>query len=196
MLKIQIFTGKSAKTYIPSLAKLRVEIFQEYPFLQPLSLDHEMERFKRILPYKETIVIIVFDGPKIVGVSVGLALKDTSLDIQKTFLTHGLEIADYFYFGESVLLKAYRGRGVSHHFFELREKHAKSLKKFKHICFSFIKRPKKDPKRPSDYIDLETFWKKRGYIENSEITLQRTWKDIGASEETTKIFTFWFSTII
>lgn len=190
-IKIRTFTGSGIKTYIPSIVKLRIDIFKEYPFLYAGDVAYETQYFKKFAQCKDAIAVVVFDGPKIVGVSTGLPLEDESEEIQKPFLEHGLTLSDCFYFGESVLLHSYRGRGLAHHFFDLREAHAKHLKRFKYICFCTVMRPKNHPRKPKDYMPLETFWKKRGYTQHSEVMYNISWKDIDDEVETPKPTAFW-----
>lgn len=194
-IKIRTFSGTAAKTYIPSIAKLRTEVFREYPFLCIQSLEYEKRYLKKFTQCKDAIVILVFDGSKIVGASTGLPLEEEGLEVQKPFLAQGCNPADYFCFGESVLLKEYRGRGLGHHFFELREAHAKNLKRFHHICFYTLSRPPNHPLRPPDYMPLENFWRKRGYIVHPELSYEISWQDVHEEKETPKPLNFWIKDI-
>jgi len=190
-IKIRSFTGAGVKTYIPSIAKLRIEVFKEYPFLYVGDMEYETRYLKKFIQCKEAIAVLIFDGPKIVGASTGLPLEDEGLEVQKPFLEHNQNPADYFYFGESVLLHPYRGRGLGHHFFDLREAHVKHLKRFKYICFCTVMRQKNHPRRPKDHMPLENFWKKRGYAEHPELKCSIAWKDMDDDEESQKPMVFW-----
>src|SRR3989344_6676611 len=128
-IKIRSFTGGGIKPYIPTIVKLRKEV------LEIGNLEAEIQNLKKLSQCKETIAILVFDGPKIVGASIGFPLEDEPSSIRTFFTKARLNPVDYFYFGESVLQKPYRGRGLGHHLFDLREAHVKHLKRFKYICF-------------------------------------------------------------
>jgi hypothetical protein len=190
-IKIRAFTGSGIKTYIPSIAKLRIEVFKEYPFLYMGDMEYETRYLKKYTQCKEAIAVLIFDGAKIVGASTGLPLEDETEEVQKPFVDHGLNPSEYFYFGESILLQPYRGRGLGHHFFDLREAHAKHLKRFKHTCFCTVSRPKNHPRRPKDHMPLETFWKKRGYTEHPEFKCAIYWKDMDEDKESPKPMVFW-----
>lgn len=194
-IKIRSFTGSGVKTYVPSIAKLRIEIFKEFPFLYVGDMNYETRYLKKFTQCKEAIAVLIFDGSKIVGASTGLPLEDESLDVQKPFLERNLNPADYFYFGESVLLFPYRGRGLGHHFFDLREAHVKHLKRFKSICFCNVNRPKNHPRRPKDHMPLDNFWKKRGYAEHPELKCALSWKDLDDTQESSKPMIFWIKEI-
>ncbi|MGH8676930.1 MAG: hypothetical protein ACREUQ_01095 [Burkholderiales bacterium] len=78
-------------------------------------------------------------------------------------ILRGYEPKKVFYFGESVLEKGYRGRGLSVKFFEEREAHVRGLGGFEWTTFCVVQRPQNHPRRPKDYVPLDAFWVKRGY---------------------------------
>jgi GNAT superfamily N-acetyltransferase len=96
-----------------------------------------------------------------------------------------------FYCGESVLDKRYRGLGIGVRFFEQREAHAADLGGFKHITFCCVERPLDHPRRPADYVPLDAFWNKRGYVKHPELHTTYSWKDLDDATETAKPMTFW-----
>ncbi len=191
-IKIHAFTGPNLKTYLPSIARLRIEVFRDYPDLYEGELEAEMEYLKKYLETNESIAVIVFDGSAIVGASTGIPLSCEDADIQQPFLKNDLPIENFFYFDASVLLKSYRGRGVAHHFFDLRELHAKQLKRFEQTCFCSVTRPEDHPLKPANFIYLDNFWRKRGYTPQPEMHCRLSWKDIGEETESEKELTLWF----
>lgn len=190
-IKIRTLTGAAIRTYIPSIAKLRMEILKEFPYLIAGSPEEDAQYLKRLSQSKDSIAILVFDGPKIIGVSTGIPLKEERPQFQKPFLEKSDNPADYYYFGVSALLKEYRGRGLAHHFFDLREHHVKNLKRYKKICFTIASRPQNHPKRPLDYVPLDAFWKKRGYIEHQNLIATFPWREIEEETPSPKKLHFW-----
>lgn len=190
-IKVRTFTGKSVKAYLPSLARLRLEVFREYPYLYEGTLDQEMQYLKKFIQSPEAIVVLAFDGTTIVGASPGIPLENEIEPLQTPFINNGLDVSSFYYFGKSVLLKKYRGRGIWHHFFDLREDHVKRLEKFRHICFCEVSRPEDHPKKPPDYLPLEDFWRKRGYVKHAEMKGELAWHDIEEKAESPKTMLFW-----
>jgi len=94
------------------------------------------------------------------------------------------------YFGESLLLPEYRGRGIGHRFFDLREQHAGKLG-LPLTAFCAVDRPPDHPKRPDDYRPLDGFWTSRGYVKRAGLRAVFDWKEIGASVESPHSLTFW-----
>jgi GNAT superfamily N-acetyltransferase len=190
-IKIRSFTNGAVKPYIHSLAAMRKEIFQEFPFLNERSLEEEVLYLKRVAQCKESVTVIVFDGSKIVGHAIGLPLEDEPREIQTPFKEQSHRLSDYFFFGESFLQKEYRGRGIGHHLFDHREAHAKHLKRFKHACFACLVRPHDHPSKPKDHISLDNFWKKRGYALHPHLKSKASWQDIGDTKPTHKPLVIW-----
>ncbi|MBY0529092.1 MAG: hypothetical protein K2P51_02765 [Rhabdochlamydiaceae bacterium] len=189
-IHVRAFIGASIKTYIHSIAKLRSDVFREYPYLAEPDLIRETNILRRIASSKESVGVLVFDNTTIVGASFGMPLAILD-ELKKPFLDKHLNLDSYYFFSESVLLKHYRNRGIGHHFFDVREAHVVHLKKYQHICFCTPVRPENDPLRPESDFPLNDFWRKRGYIPHPELKCQLAWKEIGQAKPTDKWMTFW-----
>lgn len=194
-IKICKFTGSAINTYLPGIARLRVEIFRDYPYLFEDNMRDETEYLKNYSNCKEAMVVIVFDGSEIVGVSTGIPLQYEQNDVKKAFQEREIDISSYYYFSESMLLKKYRGRGLGHHFFDVREEHVRNLQKYKQICFCEVARTEDDVRKPDDYIPLDDFWKKRGYVKHTELSCAIGWADIGEENKSEKPMIFWVKTL-
>jgi GNAT superfamily N-acetyltransferase len=190
-IHVRSLIGPSLATYLHSIAKLRMDVFREYPFLEEPDLSLETSRLKCYMTSKEAIGVLIFDATILVGVSLGIPLSLERAEIQKPFLDRQIDLSTYYYFAESVLLKPYRNRGIGHHFFDVREVHVKSLKKYKHICFFDPIRPEIDLYKPADYLPLHDFWRKRGYTHCPDLKCQLVWKGRDDEKACPKTLTFW-----
>ncbi|HMP46124.1 MAG TPA: GNAT family N-acetyltransferase, partial [Sphingopyxis sp.] len=94
----------------------------------------------------------------------------------------GFDIARTFYFGESVLLEGYRGRGIGHAFFDHREAQARTHGAT-HAAFCSVIRADDHPARPANYRPLDSFWRARGYAPLDGVTAWFDWKTVGGGEE-------------
>jgi GNAT superfamily N-acetyltransferase len=103
----------------------------------------------------------------------------------------GLDPARVFYCGESVLLPAYRGRGLYRGFFAAREDHARTLGGFQWISFCAVIRPPDHPLRPSGYRPLDETWRRYGYTPRPELVARFAWKDVDQPAETDHDLVFW-----
>jgi GNAT superfamily N-acetyltransferase len=192
-ITIKRFTGQDPELqrYLPDLARLRIEVFRDFPYLYDGSYEYEEKYLKTYTQSPESVIVLVLDGEKVVGATTGIPMEHETEEFQKPFLEHGYDPKKIFYCGESVLLKDYRGRGIYPKFFEEREGHARSLGRFDWSCFCCVQRPENHPRRPADYVPLDRVWSKFGYVKHPELTTTYTWKDLDEETESPKPMVFW-----
>ncbi len=173
---------------LPDLARLRVEVFRDFPYLYDGNTAHEQTYLQVYANTPGAAVIVARDGAKIVGASTCLPLSAEMGSVQKPFLDAGIDISKIFYFGESVLESPYRGRGIGVSFFQAREAQAAG---YEMTAFCAVQRPDDHPLRPKNYVDLHEFWRHRGYRPRPELICTMAWRDVGEPESTTKTLQFW-----
>ncbi|MCE3011303.1 MAG: GNAT family N-acetyltransferase [Proteobacteria bacterium] len=190
-LNIKQLYPEETQANLQLLAQLRRRMFRDFPYLQERSLESQEKHFASCLEAKDFVLIACFDRDRIVGYATGLPLFQESPEIQRPFLNLGWAVNEIFYFGESVLLPEFRGRGITHRFFDGRERAAKALPGIKMTCFGAVQRSGDHPLRPPQYRPLDEFWSQRGYRKVPELVAQISWTDIGESKETSKNLVFW-----
>lgn len=184
-------TGPSTADLFEDLAKLRITVFKEFPYLYKGSLDYEKEYLKIYSQSNRSIVFAVYDQEKMIGATTAIPLIDETEEVQRPFLKQEMPIETIFYFGESILLQPYRGLGLGHRFMDERIQHAMSFDQFKMATFCSVVRPDQHPERPIHYRSNDEFWKKRGFIQQSQLQTTFDWPDIGASNSTSKPMMYW-----
>ncbi len=194
-MQIRIVHGKAVTPHIADLARLRTDVFRAFPYLYEGSEDYEASYLATYAQSPESLFVLALDGERIVGASTGVPMPDASEVFRTPFVDAGIDPAKVFYFGESVLLPAYRGRGLGVRFFEEREAYARRLDRFDWCAFCAVDRPKEHPLRPADYMPLDEFWGKRGYQRRAALTTMLAWQDIGEAGETEKPMTFWLKAV-
>ncbi|WP_455211597.1 GNAT family N-acetyltransferase [Kaarinaea lacus] len=190
-ITIRPFTGSDVEYYIPEVARLRIEVFREYPYLYDGDMGYEANYLRTYSESRDSVIVIAFAGDQVVGASTAVPLRYEMEEIKRPFLEHNIDPQDVFYLGESVLLPNYRGRGIGVRFFQEREAHASLIGNFHWSAFCTIERPCDHPRRPGDYITLDEFWKRRGYIKRPEFRTTLSWKDLDESSPTPKSMVFW-----
>ena len=192
-ISIQRYTGHDPElqAYLPDLARLRIQVFRDFPYLYDGNYDYEEKYLKTYTDSPESVIVLVLDGGKVVGATTGIPMEAEAPEFQQPFVDHGFEPKKIFYCGESVLLKEYRGRGIYPRFFEEREGHARALGRFDWSCFCCVQRPADHPRRPSDYAPLDRIWNKFGYAKHPELATTYSWKDLDEEEESPKPMVFW-----
>jgi len=190
-LIVKNLTGEQIHPYLDELARLRIEVFREYPYLYDGSLDYETEYLTSYAACPESLVVGAFKEDRLVGASTGLPMKDAADEFKAPFQAQGQDIDKIFYFGESVMEKSCRGTGIYARFFEEREGYARSLGRFDRVCFCAVERPADHPARPEEYRPLDDYWNRCGYTRHPELATRFLWKDLDETEETPKKMVFW-----
>ncbi|WP_425058691.1 hypothetical protein SCACP_33480 [Sporomusa carbonis] len=190
--RIERLQGAAAHKYLPEVAKLRITVFREYPYLYDGDLDYEEKYLKTYTDSPGSVIVAVFAGDKIVGAATGLPMTDADHAVREAFSNRGYNLADWFYHGESVLLPEYRGCGIGVEFFRQRETHARELGGMTYATFCGVYRPDDHPLKPDGYVPLHAFWRNRGYQPLPGVRCYFTWKEIGESEESPKPLDFWY----
>ena len=193
-LNVTVVTGSATARVIPELAKLRIAIFREYPYLYEGSAEYEERYLRRYARSEQCIVVLVSDGGRIVGASTGMPLHEEASEVVEPIAHAGYKVKDWFYFAESVLLPEYRGLGLGHRFFAERLKHASDLG-FRHACFCAVSRPDNHPMRPAGYRPLDDLWKKHGFMPSPDVQTTFTWQEIGENAATPKPMAYWVRTL-
>ncbi len=194
-LSFKIKTGNEIVEVIQDLAALRIAVFRDYPYLYDGSLAYELDYLKTYLQAPTAFLFAVYDGDIMVGATTCIPLGNETLDVQQPFMDAGLPIDEILYYGESILLPAYRKNGIGKRFFEEREKYAFSLGVIKTVCFCAVVRPEDHPAKPKNYKPLDIFWTSLGYVKNANMLSYLEWKDLDKMETTAKPMVFWFKSL-
>lgn len=189
-MQTRVLTGPALDAALDDVAALRIAVFRDWPYLYEGSLDYERRYLDRYRSSPGAVVVGAFDGPRLVGAATGTPLEDHAEDFAAPFAPTGLPLDTVFYCAESVLLPAYRGQGLGHAFFDLRETHARALgRRFSAFCA--VIRPEDHPLKPKTYRPLDAFWRKRGYAPMPGVIAHFRWTDVGQTGETEKPLQFW-----
>ena len=191
MITIRSFTGSDVERYIPEVARLRIEVFREFPYLYDGNMAYEAKYLRTYTASPDSVVVIAFDDDQVVGASTAVPLRHETDEIKRPFLEHKIDPQSVFYLGESVLRSDYRGRGIGVRFFQEREAHAHRIGDFSWLAFCAVERPMNHPRRPVDYVPLDEFWNKRGYFKRPELRTTLSWQDIDEPSQTSKPMVFW-----
>lgn len=173
------------------VARLRIEVFRAFPYLYDGDVGYEERYLETYAQSADSLWVLALDGERVVGVSTGLPLADEDPAFKQPFVERGIDPQRVFYFGESVLLPVYRGLGLGHRFFDVREAHARAIGRFDWTAFAAVDRAADDLRRPAGHRDNDAFWAKRGYVRQPGMGFGLTWKELGEAGESEKPLTYW-----
>lgn len=175
---------------ISALSDLRIRVFRNWPYLYDGTAEYEAGYMAEFVREPGSVLIVARDGETIIGAATASPLEGHKPEIQNPFRDTGLDVAQIFYFGESVLLPQYQGQGIGHQFFGAREDAARSAGA-RQTAFCAVIRPEDHPMRPEAPRDLHPFWRARGYAPVKGLTGTLEWQDLGDDAESTHPMQFW-----
>lgn len=187
--------GGELRAALPDLARLRITVFREWPYIYEGTLDYEQTYMSKFAASDGALIVAALDGDGIVGAATASPMVGHADEFAEPFRSRGYDVSRIFYFGESVLLGDYRGQGIGVAFFDEREKHARSFSTYTHATFCAVVRPDDHPLKPKNYRPLDAFWRKRGFEKMDGMIGNFSWLDIGEQEETPKPMQFWIKAL-
>lgn len=193
MASFQIHELRSSQVepWIDALGGLRIRVFRDFPYLYDGTLESERDYLQTYQKAVGSLVVIITDSSgTLVGATTCLPMIEEGPEFQEPFIQQGYDLNQIMYFGESILLPEWRGRGIGRIFFERREDHARRLG-LKTTTFCAVDRPEDHPMRPVNYRTLDGFWESCGYVKQPNLQTSFTWKEIGEQTESPKTLTYW-----
>jgi GNAT superfamily N-acetyltransferase len=188
-LLIKTLTGARLQEALPDLARLRIEVFREFPYLYDGSPENEESYLSAFTASKDRLIAAAADKGHIIGCATGSALSSHPA-LAAPLGAANIDPNQVFYCGESVLLPEYRGRGIGHRYFDMREAHARGCG-YRYSTFCAVVRPEDHPLKPANFSPLDAFWRKRGYEKVQGAVAQLSWKEISQAQESEHAMQFW-----
>ncbi len=188
MAEITVLRGKEIVPVIPDIARLRIEVFAEWPYRYDGEMKYEMKYLNKFASSEEAICVVAKEGDAIIGVSTGVPLADEDEKIRNAFTARGYDVGDVFYLSETVLKKEFRGQGIGRLLAEKRMEEVLKNPQFTVLSFANVVR---ENVPENSYKDLSSSQKKMGFVCDPDLIVWFDWKDIGDEEESAKPLVFW-----
>ena len=75
-LRFETLAGAALHPLLPELARLRIAVFRDWPYLYEGSADYEREYLATYVRSATSVCVLVRDGARVVGAATGIALAD------------------------------------------------------------------------------------------------------------------------
>ena len=192
-IRTETLRGDAVHAHLDALARLRIAVFRDWPYLYDGDLDYERD-YARAYTAPGAVVVGAFDGDRMVGAATASRMEDHAGDLAAAFAGHEWSMPEIYYLAESVLLRGYRGSGLGHAFFDAREAAGRAEGR-RYAAFCAVMRPADHPARPEGARTHDAFWRGRGYLPLDGVVAQFAWTDVGDAEATRKPLQFWGKTL-
>ena len=189
-ITLRSLQGADLEAHLDDVAALRIAVFRDWPYLYDGSLEYERDYLQTYRDSRGALLVGAFDGARLIGASTSTPMEDHAQEFSDAFAGQGLPLTSILYGAESVVLPEYRGLGLGHRFFDLREDHARALGR-SHVAYCSVWRPEDHPLRPAQHRTNDAFWLGRGYAPLPGVIAEFSWRDVGQTVETKKPLQFW-----
>ncbi len=189
-IEVRSLTGPALEAALDDVARLRIAVFRDWPYLYDGTLDYERAYLATYRDNPGALLVGAFHHGQLIGASTSTLMEDHAEAFSAPFARLGIPLTDILYGAESVLLEPYRGIGLGHRFIDLREDHARAMRR-RYVAFCSVQRPESHPAKPENARTNDAFWLGRGYAPLPGVIAEFSWKDVGAAAETTKPLQFW-----
>jgi GNAT superfamily N-acetyltransferase len=190
-LRIETYSAARLGPLLGELARLRMAVFRDWPYLYDGDAGFEERYLADFARAPSAALVVAYDGDTVVGCSSCLRLDEELDAVQAPFRAAGIDPGRVFYFGESVLLAPYRGRGAGVGFFAAREAHARATSECDFAAFCAVIRPGDHPLKPPGAAGLDGFWRRRGFTPYPDLVCRLAWKQVDGEGEVENLLSFW-----
>ncbi|WP_424315012.1 GNAT family N-acetyltransferase [Haloferula sp.] len=148
-------------------------------------MEEEEAYLRSYASSRRAVVVLARWKGEVIGASTGVPMSEAERCFQTPLVEAGESLDEWFYFGESVLHRAFRGQGIGHRFFDEREAHAVELG-FVRFGFCSVIREHDHPLKPGGYRPHDAFWTKRGYRIRDDWRVRLRWKQVDREDAGTE----------
>ena len=194
MIRVETLTGEAALPFLPALARLRGEVFAEWPYLFQANPAEESDHLRRYAEGEGAALVVALDGEEPVGVATCQPMRLAAASVQEAFTRAGRDPAAHMYFGESVLRRPFRRQGIGVSFLAAREAQTRATG-HQTAAFCAVERAADDPRRPPDHVPLDSFWRRRGYTHHPDLACSFSWREIGGAKAVPHRLSFWLKDV-
>jgi GNAT superfamily N-acetyltransferase len=191
-IHIQTLTGAAITKAEAAFQQLHVAVFYDWPYLFEGSVT-ATPYIDYYTNYPRAALFLATAGGQPIGAATCLPLADETPNITAPFLARGWDLNRFFYFGEGIILKEWRGKGLGVRFFELRESHARAVSTADFTIFCSVRRPADHPLYEPHTNDA--FWRRRGYVPLPGVSCTMSWRDRNDTEPSPHTLDFWIKSL-
>lgn len=171
----QLLTGNAVTNHIDDLASLRLDIFQEYPYLYCGKREDELAYLASYAEKPGACVILAAADNSVIGAATGMPLCYEDDSLRTPFAETPYPLDEIYYIGELLFRRDYRNRGLGQHLLSQIENYIRSLDNFGKIVCATIERPDDHLLRPADHIPISRFLARTGFASLEGVITRFAW---------------------
>ena len=193
-LRIESLSGSAATAKLGEWARLRIEIFSEYPYLYEGATKGEQAYLSTYLRTPRARILGLFEGAHVGGMATMAPLdacEDFAEDVVKAT---GLAPKTCLYVGDIIFEPRYRGRGLFNVCFNAAEDWGRAHG-FSHIVAAAIRTSPTDAGRPQDYRPIAGLFARVGLEKLSGVSMTATYPSTLSHRPEPHVLEYWHKVI-
>lgn len=194
--EIRLLCGDDIRPFIDELVHLRITLLREFPYLYDATPEYEAHYLETCTRSPWSLCALVLDESRVVGASIGVPMSVESGELQRLFLEQGWNPERVFFFGETLVLPAYRNSELLARLTAEQERIVRRLERFEWCAFCAVQRPLDHPARPTGYRQPDERWLQGGFRPEPTLRTERRWLDVGDSLESGKPMQVWLKPLV
>ena len=96
---IGLFRGPEITPWLDDVARLRVAVFRDWPYLYEGDAEYERDYLGAYARSAESVFVLAMEKGEVIGASTGLPLADDTEAFRRPFVDGAIDPEDVFYFG-------------------------------------------------------------------------------------------------
>jgi len=173
----KLLAGAAIADGLEDMATLRLDIFQEYPYLYKGRREDELNYLVTYAKAPDACLILAFDGHAIIGAVTGMPLIHEDAQMRDAFAGTTVPLNEIYYVGELLFCPAYRNYGLGQRLLARLESHIRSLGNYRKLTCATVERPDDHPLRPRDFIPITRFLARTGFERLSGVSTHFAWQE-------------------
>ena len=174
----RLLIGQAVADHLDTLASLRLDIFEEYPYLYRGRREDELAYLAGYADKPGACVILAENHGAVVGAATGMPLAQEDAALRDPFAASPYPLDAIYYVGELLFRPAYRSRGLGQRLLARMESHIRDLGGFRQIVCATVERPADHPLRPADFIPIDRFLSRTGFARLDGIVTHFAWLEV------------------
>jgi GNAT superfamily N-acetyltransferase len=174
----RLLTGSAVAAQLEALAALRLDIFEEFPYLYRGRREDELAYLAGYAEKPGACVILAEHAGAVIGAATGMPLVQEEALLRAPFAASPYPLEESYYVGELLFRPAYRNGGLGQRFLVGMEGQVRALGGFRRLVCATVERPADHPRRPVDFIPIERFLARTGFVGLPGVITHFTWLEV------------------
>ncbi|MDD2558757.1 MAG: GNAT family N-acetyltransferase [Desulfuromonas sp.] len=171
----QVLNGAKIEEHLEAIAKLRIDIFSEYPYLYKGDASYEKKYVQTYAESKQSVVIVALAGSALAGAMTGIPLLGEMDELKTPFVSGQFPLESIYYVGELLFYPAYRDKGIGSVMLKQLEDYVRKIGGFRYLTCATVIRSDNHPMRPENFKPIDRFLNHVNFAKLEGVTASLAW---------------------